>query len=107
MKAVDEIANWTDFKRNRRYMAACEYMAKTELFDRSMTDLRCQYDPTDALLLGKCKSISNANAIRVRNDVIRKYDIENKDLMKEIHDNQWYSAQKWIEEYRRLLKTEK
>lgn len=106
MKTVNKGANWTDIKKNRIYMAACEYMAKTEMFNRTITDLRSQYDPTEAFVLRGDRLISNANAIRARNDVIRKYGIENKDLMKEIHDHQWYSAQKWINEYARLLKVE-
>lgn len=88
---------------NKTYKAACEYMARIELFDRSLTDIRNPHNPTEAFIQGKERSASNVIALKVRNGVIRKYHIKSEDLTKEIHRHPWYSAQKWIDEYDRLL----
>lgn len=71
MRIINEIANWTDIKKNSIYMATCEYMAKTELFDRSLTNLKSPFDPTEAFISGRRRSISNANALEVRNDILK------------------------------------
>ena len=107
MRIINEIANWTDIKKNSIYMATCEYMAKTELFDRSLTNLKSPFDPTEAFISGRHRSISNANALEVRNDILKKYDIQSADLTKEIHKYQRYSAQRWIDEYNKLLEKNK
>lgn len=107
MRIINEIANWTDIKKNNIYMATCEYMAKTELFDRSLTNLRSPFDPTEAFISNGCRSISNANALKVRNDILKKYGIQSADLTKEIHKYQRYSSQRWIDEYNKLLEKNK
>ena len=40
------------------------YNASTELYDRTLTDMRSPYDPTEAFIYGRYKSLSNANAKR-------------------------------------------
>ena len=85
------------------YKAACEYMAKTELYDRSLTDMRSQYDPTEAwLVLDYERRRSNAYALSLRIEVSKKYCVTPSELMGEINRHRSYSAQMWIDEYERL-----
>ena len=84
------------------YKAACEYMAKTELHDRSLTDMRSQHDPTEAFICGRVRSLSNAFAHNLRREIAKKYNIMSFELMEEINRHKSYSAQMWIDEYERL-----
>jgi hypothetical protein len=84
------------------YNAACEYMARTELHDRSLTNRRTQYDPTEAFIDGYMRSLSNAFASNLRREMAKKYNIMSFDLMEEINRHRSYSAQMWIDEYERL-----
>lgn len=85
------------------YKAACEYMAKTELYDRSLTDMRSQHDPTEArLVLEYERRRSNAYSLSLRVEVSKKYCITPFELGEEIGRHRSYSAQMWIDEYERL-----
>jgi hypothetical protein len=84
------------------YKAACEYMAETEQYDRSLTNRRTQYDPTEAFIDGYVRGLSVAFAQRLRSDVTKKYCITPSELMGEINRHKSYSAQMWIDEYERL-----
>lgn len=85
------------------YKAACEYMANTELYDRSLTDMRSQYDPTEAWLVADYeRRRSNAYALSLRIEVSKKYCVTPFELMGEINRHKSYSAQMWIDEYERL-----
>lgn len=87
------------------YKLLCYYNAKTELFDRSLTDMRSKYDPTEAYVSGDIRSFSNHYALKVRKfimDVAIRFNIP-KDIMKfNIFNYSHYSAQGWINEYYRL-----
>ena len=52
-------------------MLACLYMGATEEYDRSLTDMRGRYDPTEAFLYyNDMRSESNRYAIAVRKKII-------------------------------------
>ena len=85
------------------YKLCCYYHAKTELYDRRLTNLRSPHDPTEAYVTGGIRSLSNANALNVRKfifEVAKGFGIIN------YHVNDFnylhYSAQHWIDEYDRL-----
>lgn len=84
------------------YKAACEYMAKTELYDRTLTRQRSQHDPTEAFIVGYARGLSNAFASNLRREMTKKYNIMSFELMEEINRHKSYSAQMWIDEYERL-----
>jgi len=85
----------------------CFYHAKTELYDRSLTDLRAKYDPTSAFVEGENRRWSNSHAIscyrfitkiatdlRIRPEIIKSNRFGNKCKL---------SAQGWIDTYNYLL----
>lgn len=88
---------------NEIYLMACEYMAKTELYDRSLTYCRSPWDKTEAFL-------DNPHVRRLSNEYaaqLRKYYSEIcggtwQFIHNEIHKHTKYSAQMWIDEYYRL-----
>ena len=85
------------------YKLCVYYHAKTELYDRTLTDLRSPYDPTEAYIEGHIRKYSDAYAIKVRNFVfsIRKeLGLFNRNLNDFNHYR--YSAQRWVDEYNRL-----
>ena len=90
---------------NLPYSLACLYMGMTEEYDRSLTDKRSMYDQTEAFLYCKeIRSESNRYAAFLRNKIMKDYCI----LWKEIHDeicrHNNYSAQHWVDEYKRIWK---
>jgi len=94
--------NGKTYMADNLYKAACEYMAETELYDRSLTSRRTQYDPTEAFIDGYVRGLSVAFAQRLRSDVTKKYCITPFELGEEIGRHRSYSAQMWIDEYERL-----
>ena len=73
---------------NLHYALACLYMGMTEEYDRSLTDMRDRYDPTEAFLY--CKEIcseSNRYAAFVRNKIMKDYCIGWKEIQSEIEQN--------------------
>lgn len=86
------------------YKLCVFYHAKTELFDRGLTDLRSPYDPTEAYIDGRVRSYSNAYALNMRqfvNYVGKKLGLTNYNLNDFNHCR--FSAQGWIDEYNRLV----
>ena len=94
--------NGKTYMANNLYEAACEYMAKTELYDRTLTRKRSQRDPTEAFIDGYVRGLSNAFASNLRREMTKKYNIMSFELMEEINRHKSYSAQMWIDEYERL-----
>jgi len=87
------------------YALACLYMGMTEEYDRSLTDKRSKYDPTEAFLCcNKTRSESNRYAAFVRNKIMKDYCIGWKEIQSEICRHNNYSAQHWINEYERIWK---
>lgn len=92
-------------KMDLPYSLACLYMEMTEEYDKSLTDMRSRYDPTEAFLY--CKEIrlkSNRYAAFVRNKIMKDYCILWKEIHNKIHKHNNYSAQHWIDEYERIWK---
>lgn len=90
---------------NLHYALACLYMGMTEEYDRSLTDMRDRYDPTEAFLY--CKEIcseSNRYAKAVRNKITKDCPILWKEIQDEIHRHINFSAQHWVDEYERIWK---
>lgn len=86
----------------------CLYNASTELYDRTLTDIRSPYDPTEAFICGKCKSLSNANAKRTYDKCIngieyithKPFEYKRwKDCVRQYFN---LSAQNWIDLAKRL-----
>lgn len=87
------------------YKLCCYYHAKTELYDRTLTDLRSPYDSTEAYIQGRERSLSYANARKVR-QIINEVAIDIPEHIKSVGLNancNYYSAQDWIDEYDRLV----
>jgi hypothetical protein len=88
---------------NLWYRLCVYYHAKTEMFDRILTDLRSPYDPTEAYIDAKNRKYSDAYAVKVRDFVLsikKELGLFNCNLNDFNHYR--YSAQKWIDEYNRL-----
>lgn len=86
------------------YKAACEYMSRTERYNRTLSGMRSQYDKTKAYILPSMNQFSNTNANNVRIEVEDKYGITYAELFDEIKRHKSYTAQMWIDEYERLQK---
>lgn len=82
-------------------------MGAIEEYDRSLTDERARYDPTEAFIYHYYSEIrfrSNRYAIRLRNKIIEEYCIDWKEIQNEILRHNNYSAQHWVDEYERIWK---
>ena len=55
MTSENDIFNDIYFKMH------CLYNAKTEAYDRTLTDMRSRYDPTEVYITEKVRSSSNFN----------------------------------------------
>ena len=88
------------------YKLCCYYHAKTELYDRTLTDLRSSYDPTEAYIQGGIeRGLSWAYARKIR-QFINETAIDIPEHIKHFGLNankHHYSAQDWIDEYNRLV----
>lgn len=92
-------------KMDLPYALACLYMGMTEEYDRSLTDERSKYDPTEAFLYyNEIRLKSNRYAAFVRNKIIKDYHIPWKEIHNEIHRHTNFSAQHWVDEYERIWK---
>lgn len=90
---------------NLPYTLACLYMGATEEYDRTLTDERSRYDPTEAFVYSYYNDIrfsSNRYAADLRLKISREYCISWKDIQNEIQKHNNYSAQYWVDEYRRI-----
>lgn len=90
----------------------CLYNAKTELFDRSLTDMRSKHDPTEAFIdgYGKVRSASTHYARLLYENCKRSIETETKapfdrDLwIRSISSYRNLSAQGWIDLYEHMVK---
>lgn len=88
------------------YFYACGYMAKTELYDRSLTNCRCKYDTTEAFIINPLtRKLSTKYALQLKKQYADYCGGLWQSIQNEIRKHQKYSAQKWIDEYNRLLNT--
>lgn len=86
------------------YLMACEYMAKTELYDRSLTDCRSPWDETEAFIdcNPRVRRLSIEYAAQLRRYYSEICGGTWRFIHNEIHKHTEYSAQMWIDEYYRL-----
>ena len=88
--------------RNYYYEFACAYMAKTELYDRSLTNLREYFEPTSAFVWQPhLKRLSVEYAFELRKfygKLCGGWHLIDEEIKK--HNK--YSAQRWVDEYYRL-----
>lgn len=84
-----------------RYKLFCYYNCVTELYDRSLTNLRSKHDPTEAYITGHVRCLSSAFAAR-KYKFICKIAEENKIEILGTGNKYHLSAQGWIDEYKRL-----
>ena len=85
---------------NEIYFRACEYCAKTELHDRTLTKARSDVDSTEAYFTNPYqRNISTMYAHNLANSYGKWW----KDIREEIERHKNYTAQHWIDEYERLL----
>ena len=85
------------------YFLACFYMARTEEYDRSLSDIRSKHDPTEAIVDSRYKKHSDRYAFYCRKYLYDMYPQFKKAMNEEIHNHINYSAQHWIDEYERLI----
>lgn len=81
------------------------YHAQTEKFDRGLTELRSPHDPTEAYIIGNNREQSIRYALDMRrfiNDMADGLGIP-KDMRRMTSSRYNFSAQRWIDEYDRLL----
>ena len=94
-------------KNNKVLKLCCLYQAKTELYDRSLTDKRSRYDVTEAYLtVGAMVNLSNKYAIELRERIVdyaeKELRIERCEFLKMFNQEiqrHHYSAQNWIDMY--------
>lgn len=86
------------------YKAACEYEARTELFDRGLYATWKQnqfFDDGSIILHPLDRQYSDWFAKNLMCDLVLEYFISHKEILKEASRYN-YTADKWIEEWRRL-----
>ena len=101
-----------DERDNIYFKMHCMYNAKTELYDRSLTDERDKYDPTSAFIgcTTEVRSLSNLYAMTLYRNCISKIESEtkapfDKDLwIRSISSYRNLSAQGWIDLYEHMVK---
>ena len=94
------------------FKLCCYYHAKTELYDRTLTDKRSRRDPTEAYLDNSSTiSLSNKYAFELRERIIdfaeKKLNIRRdvfRKMFQEQSNHNHYSAQGWIDLYNCLIK---
>lgn len=92
---------------NEYYAMACEYMAKTELYDRSLTDCRSPWDSTEAFLNRPyIKELSSGYAAQLRRYYRELCGGTWQPIHSEICKHTNYTAQMWIDEYNRVKESE-
>jgi len=93
-----------DEKRELWYKLLCYYYAKTELYDRTLTNARSKYDDTEAYLTNSTeRSLSTQYAKKVRTDIEHVALYLNIPLEYiNFNNNKGYSAQRWIDEYEKF-----
>ncbi len=89
--------------------AKCFYYAKTELYDRTLTNLRSQYDPTEAYIEGENRKLSNKYAFNLYLKIKQIFYKNNNYFYIERWEScdssyKSLSAQGWIDMYNSLDK---
>lgn len=101
------------FKENNIYFKMhCLYNAKTELYDKSLTDMRSRYDPTEAYIdtPNRVRKLSNQYAKLLYESCKKIIEAETKvpfsrDLwQKSVSSYGNLSAQGWIDMYEHMVK---
>lgn len=88
---------------NDYYRMACEYMAKTELYDRLLTSCRSPWDNTEAFIHQPyIKRLSYSYAAQLRKYYKELCGDTWQPIHEEIHKHTHYTAQMWVDEYYRL-----
>ena len=100
---------WDDsIQEHELYFMACEYMAKTELYDRTLTDCRCRWDKTSAF---PHTHYQRALSLKYAKQLRKYYSEFCEGTFRFIHDiiqkHPMYTAQMWIDEYNRLKEEDK
>lgn len=100
-----EILNTKD---NFYYKLACEYMARTELYDRMISDKKNPYDESKVYLYTPLQRyLSNVYAKTVMKEILhRHHEHDLPYIHKEIIKYSLYSDQMWIDEWNRLKESE-
>lgn len=85
---------------DENYFYACEYMALTEIYARSLTTKRCEHDKTEAYIDDTKwhRKFLNEYDRSIKHKYIEIWP-EIREVIKK-HGN--YTAQMWIDEYNRL-----
>ena len=89
------------------------YNAKTELYDRTLTDRRSRYDPTEAFIESWNKDSSNWYSKKLYDKCVKCIEFKTKSRFihrywKEcVWKFQSLSAQEWINLYQQLIKENK
>lgn len=91
------------------FKLCCIYYAKTELYDRTLTDKRSRYDQTEAFLDdSKTRMLSNKYAIELREQILafaeNELNVRRDFFCKKLKEQSLYhySAQGWIDMYNHL-----
>ena len=99
-----------DIFNNIYFKMHCLYNAKTEAYDRTLTDMRSRYDPTEAYITENVRHLSNSNAMRVYQFCVyeieraTKKSFDSKLWRDSIREYNRLSAQGWIDLYKYLVK---
>ena len=109
------IEEW-EFKNNYEdiyFLLHCLYNAKTELYDRTLTDIRSRYDPTEAFIDGWNRSRSNWYSKKLYDKCVKCIELKTRGHFVHRHWKEcvWkyegLSAQGWINLYQQLIKENK
>ena len=99
-----------DNKVNDLYFKALVfYNAKTEIYDRSLTDMRSPYDYTEAYIIGDIRSKSKSYAFRLYGILKQYIEIKTNKFDTYLWNNlkrnyKYYTSQYWIDIYNDLRK---
>lgn len=93
------------------FKLACYYIAKTELYDRTLTDLRDRYDPTEAFVASYDARINSIRYSLNLHSMIVLFAEEKLSIPKEVFIPKFrkrmneihLSAQGWIDTYNYLV----
>lgn len=104
---MDGLYEFYNQRKDLWFKLQCFYYAQTELYDRTLTDLRSPYDKTEAYLSTSTqRRLSNANALG-----LHKYVSELADYFRIPHSLrktkvvELWTAQRWIDEYNHIVET--
>lgn len=104
-----------NLERNNIYFKMhCLYNAKTELFDRSLTDMRSRHDQTEAFIdvSSRVRNASNQYAKLLYENCKRSIEVETKEpfsrdlWIRSIMSYKNLSAQGWIDLYELMAKND-